>query len=695
MKPPLFLPLAALLWLSSTGAVGAPSGSRFFPDSVVAVSPVSGAGPAIVRRELSAGERAGLMTFSVNLKMRDFAGLQQRLAAGEQISQPEMEAEYLPLATDYARIAAWLAAQGFIPVVSDRNHTTLVVQGTADQVARAFGVTLARVTVPARGASPITEYTSAITAPSLPADLAEPVLGIDGLQPHLRLRHTQVEVRPLDVVQGAADLTPDNVAAAYGIASTWTGKGQTIAILDEASTPSTDFNTFWSTIGVSQSSANVTTVSIGGGIASSGTGSSETALDIEWAGALAPDAQLRLYLASNVINLLPQVLNDLPSHPGLSVVSISFGAPENGQAVASILATSQAFAQLAAAGVSVFVSSGDGGSNPVSGTGPTAGFYSASSPTLPEYPASDPNVTGVGGTTLAMNASFVPTGETTWNFIASQPTQPVASGGGISSISNFTAPSWQTGTPSPSRRCVPDVSASAAGSIPAGNVGALIVVGGALKNVIGTSLACPIWGAVAAQLNQARSTAGLSPAGLLGPRIYPLAGTAAFTDITSGSNGAFSAGPGYDLCTGLGTPNVKNLIVALGGVVPPTITSQPTSVVTTTGTLFQFSVTASGGGSLSYQWLLNGTALAGANGTSYVKGAATATDVGSYTVTVSNVAGSVTSSAATLTVNAPTPPPAPASSGGGGGGGGAPSLWFYGALLLLGGARQATRRLSA
>ena len=683
MKFPLFLPLAALLWVGATGAAGAPAGSRLFPDSNREVPAANASGPGITRHELSAEERAAPLTFTVSLRMRDFAGLQARLAAGERISEAEMEAEYRPLATDYARVGAWLSAQGFVQVVPDRTHTALVMRGTADQVARAFGVTLARVAVPAAGSSPASEYTSAITAPSLPAEIADPVLGIDGLQPHLRPRHTRSGARPQDVESGSSFVTPDDVAAAYNTNSAWTGRGQTIAIVDESTTPTSDFSTFWSTVGSTQSAANVTVISVAGG-AGSNSGASETALDVEWAGAIAPGALIRLYLSANALNCLPQILSDLPSHPGLAVVSISYGAPESTQALASTLALAQMVANLAAAGVSVFASSGDGGSNPSS----SSGLFGNNNATLPEYPASDPNVTGVGGTTMTLNGSFVATGETAWNSISSQ---GVASGGGISSI--FAAPSWQTGTPSPTRRCVPDVAAIAAGTSAAGNLGAFIIANGAIKNVIGTSLACPVWAGIAAQINQARATAGLGSAGLLGPRLYPLVGTAAFTDITSGSNGAYNAAPGYDLCTGLGTPNVTNLIVALGGIPPPVITSQPQSVTVGLGVLFSFSVSATGGG-LAYQWSLNGSPIVGANGSSYVKGAATAADAGSYTVTVSNGVGSVTSNAATLTLSTATPAPAPAA-GGGGGGGGAPSWWFYGALLLASASRQATRRRSA
>ena len=139
---------------------------------------------------------------------------------------------------------------------------------------------------------------------------------------------------------------------------------------------------------------------------------------------------------------------------------------------------------------------------------------------------------------------------------------------------------------------------------------------------------------------------------------------------------------------------MTNLVLALGGAVTPTITSQPQSTSVTTGGTFSFSVSATGGGTLAYQWFLNGSAISGAVSSTFSKGSSSASDAGSYTVVVSNAAGSVTSNAATLTVNAPA---APAAASTGGGGGGAPSLWFYGALALVGGIRwrAAAKRWSA
>lgn len=138
------------------------------------------------------------------------------------------------------------------------------------------------------------------------------------------------------------------------------------------------------------------------------------------------------------------------------------------------------------------------------------------------------------------------------------------------------------------------------------------------------------------------------------------------------------------------TSNISLTLTLSPTATAPTITTQPVSQTVTAGTSVTFSVTATGVPTPTYQWAKNGAAISGATATTYTLSSPATSDAGSYTVTVSNSAGSVTSNAATLTVNAvvtPTP-----SSGGGGGGGGAPSHWFLAACALAALARWRQRR---
>ena len=232
------------------------------------------------------------------------------------------------------------------------------------------------------------------------------------------------------------------------------------------------------------------------------------------------------------------------SGPALRQVSISLGLGETflhgpGGEVAT---EHQKFLRLAAAGVNVFVSSGDAGSNPDQ-TG-----HGSGGPLQAEYEASDPCVIGVGGTSLRLNGAGQVASEVAWP----------ASGGGKSVY--FPRPSWQhgNGVPAGTQRLVPDVCAAADP-----NEGAVLILHGARQQIGGTSWSAPIWAAFCALINEARHRNGKPLLPFLNPLIYPLLGTNCFRDIVSGSNGAYHATPGYDLVTGLGAPDIKQLVAKL------------------------------------------------------------------------------------------------------------------------------------
>ncbi|MBV8585591.1 MAG: FG-GAP repeat protein, partial [Verrucomicrobia bacterium] len=493
------------------------------------------------------------MRFSVALKMRNFAELQDRVNMHEIISLDEMRAKYFPLASDVASVRQWLIAQGFQVEPAVQYELSVFATGTVAQAQRVFGSTFARVQF--RGE----EHTSAITAPSLPNDIAQPILGINGLQPHLHaIRH--IVPKPAKAIQpgNGTPLTVPQIQTAYD-ASVANGTGQTIAILIDTFPNDSDLTSFWAANGVPQSLNNIQKIQVLPGTLPASSG--EETLDVSWSSGIASGAVIRIYatadsnLFTNELDAGYQYLiNDLPNQPTLHQLSLSFGIGEDYLPASQLAADDAYFATITAAGVTIFASSGDGGSNPDSNGNynPTGGLLQV------ENPASDPNVIAVGGTTLLVNANGNLMSETAWSVSSSG-----ASGGGQSVV--FSRPSWQGSIPiGGSGRLVPDVAMDADP-----NTGVYIVLNGKIEQFGGTSVGPPIWAGICARINQVRASNGVPPLGILGPKIYPLLGSSAFRDIVSGSNGAYSAGPGFDLVTGIGSPDLNNLIAFLEGTPPP------------------------------------------------------------------------------------------------------------------------------
>jgi kumamolisin len=520
-----------------------------FPDSIKEVAGVapqigSDAAATLVRSELTETESGATLKFSVGLKLRDSAELQVRIGQGEIISLDEMAAKYYPTQADYIAVAEWLTAQGFAVKPADKYNLSVFASGSIAQIERALGTKFGRVKLAG------VESTSALIAPSLPTAVAGQVLGINGLQPHLHPRHhsRMIPAGPQKLIGNLPPYTVPEIAGAYG-GSIGDGTAQKIGIVIDTFPASSDLTAFWAANSVPQSLNNIEEVQAVPGPLPSPSG--EETLDVEWSSGIARGAGIRIYATTDLAFVdLDQgyqaIINDLPTEPELHQISLSYGLGETYMPPGQMQTDDQYFSILAAAGVTVFVSSGDGGSNPG-----LNGFGDNSGPLQVESPASDPNVTAVGGTSLYLNVSTgAVSSESAWFF----------GGGGSSQV--FGRPSWQNGAgvPSGTFRLVPDVALVADL-----NTGGYLIFNGQHYIVGGTSWSAPTWAGICARINQVRYNTATPPLGLLGPKIYPLLGSSNFRDITAGSNGFYNAGPGFDLCTGIGVPVINNLIVTLGG----------------------------------------------------------------------------------------------------------------------------------
>jgi kumamolisin len=490
--------------------------------------------------------------FSLSIAPDVQAQLEEKVAKGETVPLDQLNKLYNAKPEDTAALSSWLKANGY--EITQTSPDGIYARAKASQIAKSLEVNMVPVTKDG------VTYTSAQNAPSLPEEVAGAVRSINGLQPY---RQANKHLRKVPAVDGNRTSTETDEAVEPNIANAppylvseilhaynanglgLTGKGQTIAILIDTFPADADLTAFWAKNGVPVTLAQIQKINVGGGALPAPSG--EETLDASWTSGIAPGANIRIYASGSLSfvaldKALDRIIADLPTQPGMKQLSISLGLGEKFMAPAEVATEHTKFLHLAAAGVNVFVSSGDAGSNPDQ-TG-----HSPTGPLQAEYSASDSSVIGVGGTSLRLNAAGAVTSETGWT----------GSGGGASIFSS--RPVWQTGTgvPHGTQRLVPDVSAVADP-----DTGAFLVFQGKPIQIGGTSWAAPVWAAFCALMNEARKNAGKATLPFLNPLLYPLIGTPEFRDITSGSNGAFHCGPGYDEVTGIGTPDVKLLVAKL------------------------------------------------------------------------------------------------------------------------------------
>jgi len=680
MKP-LFVLLAFCGVLGSALPIFAATDRKVLPNAI-APTYIGGAlhrTGTVTRQVLTEDELAAVQPVHFVLKLRNFAELQARIQRGDVISLDEMAARYFPTHETWAKAAAWAQAQGMIVKSEDTSRLTVFASSSVAGIQTAFRLRFARV-VGTDG----NEYTSAITAPSIPADLADSIVGVLKLQPHLRPIRHQSTITPTQI---GGYISPTTVAQLYNASGltlngkTLDGTGQTIVILGEDQVNLSDLAAFRSNCGLPAfAPTQFTEYDPSPSSLGSNRNALEETMDIEWSGAMAPGASI-LYFTSLDPEVLASWLFAQNSPNQINQVSASFGLSEAFTGQNSN--TSQYFAAMTAVGVTFFNATGDYGSTTSASVNESA--YDPNGILAPGYPATDPYVTGVGGTTVIFarnpsnGAPQLPVTEGGWCLPNNQPVSADrgddASTGGNSLF--FSRPAWQTGTGVPvgSMRCSPDVAAMATGNFPAYVFFRSTAYGGG-----GTSQSSPTWAGLCALINQARVASGLGAVGLLGPKIYPLDGTSAFTEITSGSangsdgfsskatNGAYAVGPNYNLVTGLGSPNVGNLIAVLAKATSgtaPVITTQPVSQTVAQGGTVTFTVAASGTPSPAFQWTVNGVAISDGplpdDSIASGSGTATLTILNAQTTepiaaAATNPAGTAISKVATLTVTLPLAP---------------------------------------
>ena len=374
---------------------------------------------------------------------------------------------------------------------------------------------------------------------------------------------------------------PTALAKLYDFPATFDGTGQTVAILafngqvaDTGQSASggyslTALQNYFGQLGVGLPQISNVVVHGPGNTPGNGSDpndiSGEVMLDIQMVGLLAPGAKIVVYFSEFTevgwVDVLHAVVSDTTHNP--SICTISYGNAETASDSAdinsrgslwthgAIVQTDLAFQVAASKGLTIFAASGDAGSP----DGDQDGLAHS------DYPSSSAFVTGVGGTSLIASGGVIAS-EAVWNDGPGD-----AGGGGVSAL--FSLPSYQQNAGVPASvnpghhigRGVPDVA-----SVADPATGLIIVDQNGTQQVIGgTSAAAPLWAALTARINQ-----GIGhKMGFLNPLLYAQTGKSAFHDITQGNNGSYRAQPGWDACTGLGTPDGTRLMQALNAT-PPT-----------------------------------------------------------------------------------------------------------------------------
>jgi subtilase family serine protease len=445
------------------------------------------------------------------------------------------------------------------------------VTGSSARIARAFGAPVETVRL-----SSGTLALHFVRTGTLPATIARDVTAVAGLDVVRPLSTGLVHPRTSGAVPvtacpsaGPSTNTPNNLggytvqqqAALYGLAGEWnagdTGVGSTIGVYELSSYVASDVATYLSCYGVA---GHVSLVNVDGGPTSqdnAGGATNEATLDVEEAQVLAPGAQVVVYQGTQAGSGPTDIYSQIASQDVATVVTTSWGICE-AQTQGGAQAEQPLFQEMAAQGQTVVSAAGDQGSADCEDATTQAAGLAV------DDPASQPYVTGVGGLTVSSVAPLV---QSVWNDRCHQ-TDCGSGGGGLSSL--WTQPAWQvapgitTTGATGGHRMVPDLSVMgdpSTGFIQYFTGGASGCGNGCpvgWSAIGGTSIGSPLIAALVAVGAQGCQAPG-GRLGFLNPLLYAMSSTG-FTDVTSGSNdlynlGAYSAGPGFDMASGLGSPN--------------------------------------------------------------------------------------------------------------------------------------------
>jgi kumamolisin len=481
----------------------------------------------------------------------------RRVRERKYLTPDQVDAKYGADTADILKIERFANDHGLSIVAASPRRRRVKIIGRAEKFNIAFGVKL-QTYRSSRGTYRGHEGPVQI-APEL-KDIVHAVFGLDTkpqstfhLRKQLAPLYAPVKPKPGGITFSAtpSGYTPLEVASLYDFPSGLDGTGQTVSILEfGGGYQQSDLDAYFNSLGLAKK-PDVQAVSIDGAM-NAPTGNSngpdaEVLLDIEVVGAVAPGAQIVVYFAPNNtkgwVDAIGTAVSDALHKP--TVISISWGGPEVTWSKAALKVLNLEFMIAALKGITVCAAAGDNGS---SDGLPIGGAHV-------DFPASSPFVLACGGTRLESSGNVI-TSETVWHVSAND-----ATGGGVSEY--FHMPKYQGNAnvphsinpPHKAGRGVPDVAGDADP-----NTGYRVRVDGTDFVIGGTSAVAPLWAGLLTLINQKLG----KPLGYVHPLLYQQGSAAGgFNDILHGSNGAYQASPGWDPCTGLGTPKGSTLAGAI------------------------------------------------------------------------------------------------------------------------------------
>lgn len=480
------------------------------------------------------------LSVAVGLKLHNTAALDKFLADvgnpkspsyGHYLTPEQFAARFGPTRAEFDQVSSYLRSKGLR--VNGVNGQVVDATGTSAQLAGAFATKLGVYDDPARHR----QFFANDSAPVLPAAVAGVVQGISGLD-NFAVRHHTANAKANPNISG---LAPDALRSIYntnGIGGD--GSGQTVALYEFDGYKQSDIAFYDKNYNLGSSAPTTVPVNGQNYDANPGGGQDEVTLDIELVQAMAPKATTLVYEAANddpgELNMVNQLVKDNRAQ----IISISWGLCEKDMVTSQMTNVDNAYKQGAAQGQSFYAATGDDGSKGCTRSSSGSSVVSAG------WPGTSPSVTGVGGTTLTVGSNNSYGSERGWS----------GSGGGTSTV--FDAPSWQTGVNG--KRTEPDVALDGDPQ-----TGYAIYTQGTWKQYGGTSCSAPMWAGWTALYNQ-KAKAKLGA----GNQAFYQVGNgssyaSAFHDVTTGSNGDFSAKTGYDQVTGWGSYNGTGLFTALNG----------------------------------------------------------------------------------------------------------------------------------